>query len=283
MATLATGVIEHVEIGGLPLATPAWRVVDAGDLYSPSPARTALVDVPWRDGALPRRMMIGPKAVTLPMVILGRADSDGVPAAGTALEQLRANVDELARELYRGRHQGDGTLTLRHHLAGGQVRAGPCQVSRLAVGHAGPSDLHATLDLLIPAGVLRDEVETVVAEGSNSSAIRTVTVGNAGTAHQDALEIEFVSGTATAVEIRNLTWDPAGGTWVKLDPVGSQTAAGRTLWVGDWQVTGGDPADVVTHAGHERWLPLLPGDNQLEIRPTGGTTRVTFRHYPAYL
>lgn len=272
---------EHVEIDGVPLATPAWEVLDASGLYDAPPVRGEDLVVPHLEGAVAARRVLDARRVTLGMVVYGDRDPEGAayadPRAG-----LVANLDLLKRAVVRPVQSSvEGTRALRHHLPGGAVRSAPCHVlGPLQLGAMGPASALATLDVVVPGGVLRDEVATVAGPAEFTGAGELV-VANPGSADQFEVVLEL-SGTATSVRVRNTTWDPSGGTWLEL---GGSLGGGVVIDTGAWTAVrdGLSVVGLVAHAGHERWLPLVPGDSVLRIEPEVGDVALTVTHHAGYL
>lgn len=272
---------EYVEIGGLVLASPAWECVDLSALYDAPPVRGDDVLVPYHEGAIPFRRIIGPRRVVLPLVVYGELDREG--AGQEYRVGLRDNLDALKRELARPGQSGDGTKLLRHVFGDGEVRQAACHViPPLQVGAFSPASVRCTIDVVIPGGVLRSPTAQQVTSGVVAAgATGQLIVPNGGTADQFELVLNL-TGDATVVRVRNITWDPTGDTWVEFS---ASIAAGVELNTADWSAFAGgiNAIGEVAHAGHERWLPLVPGQNLLEISPTGGAATLEVAHYPAWL
>lgn len=273
---------EYVEIGGLVLATPAWECVDFSALYDAPPVRGDDVVVPYHEGALSFRRIVGPRRVVLPMVVYGDYDRDGL-AYDDARAGLRTNLDALKREVARPVQYGDGTKLLRHVFGDGEVRQAPCQVmAPLQVGPLSPISVRCTIDVLIPGGVLRSpDLVSVTSDAVAAGATGELVVLNPGTADQFETVLTL-TGTATEVVIRNLTWDSSGDTFLDFS---ASIADDVVIDTGAWTVLSGGSSALLEleHQGHERWLPLLPGPNVLEISPTGGPATLKIEHYPAWL
>lgn len=272
--------LEYVDIGGLVLATPAWECVDSSSLYDAPPVRGDDVVVPYHEGAVSFRRIVGPRRVVLPMVVYGDVDREGL-AYSDGRAGLRANLDALKREVLRPVQSGDGTKLLRHVFSDGEVRQAPCQViPPVQTGPLSPNSVRCTIDVVIPGGVLRSVTPQDVSKTIFPLSDDLV-VPNMGSGDQFE-SVVHLAGTATRVRIVQRSWDPAGGTW--LEYVGS-VAAGVTLDTAAWTARAGlaNVIGNVEHAGHERWLPLVPGQNVLEVTPTGGSVTVSVAHYPAWL
>lgn len=275
---------EYVEIGGLALSSPAWECVDCAGLYDAPPVRGGEVAVPYHEGSIASRRLVAARRVVLGMIVFGNRDRDGNryddPRTG-----LRANLDALKREVARPvQNSTDGTRMLRHVFVDGEVRQAPCQViPPLQVAPASQDEALCTIDVLIPGGVLRSPDEQFAQSASVPGGTTSVlSVPNGGTADQFSSVIEL-SGSATEVVLSNLSWDPTGGTWLKYT---GSIADGITIDTDAWTAVTGLGAAVpanVRKLGHERWLPLQPGANLVDIAPTGGSATVRIAHYPAWL
>ncbi len=273
---------EYVEIDGVPLATPAWEVTSLIELFDLADTRGELVEVPYRRGALAYRRQLGPKRVNLPLNIYGAQDQDGA-AHPSAREGLQINRDLLVRDVLRPPQVFTAaTRLLRAHLADGSVRSGPCQVvGRLRPTEIGPGAMAAAIELALTEGGLRDETAVDVTSASvPGGGSDTLTVPNPGLDYQDAITYTL-TGTATSVKLTNDTADPGGDVWLEF---GGALTGGVELDTLNYLATRGgvNVVGFVTDSGHERWLPLVPGDNTITIEPTGGTATLQVEHFPFY-
>jgi hypothetical protein len=271
---------EYLEVDGTPLSTPAWEVTDLSQMYETPENRGEDEAVPYHEGMQPRRRIIGTKHVILPIFIYGGEDPDGASYAN-ARAGFQANTDLLKRLVLKPVQKGNGTRTLRHHLPDGSVRAGAGRVlGPFSPAPVGPSSARGTVDVVIPGGVLRDEVATEAVLALTGAATDLV-VEHPGTADQFEVFLEL-AGTCTALRIENRTWDPTGDTFLEFN---GAPAPGAVIDAGLWTAVrdGASVVGLINHGGHERWLPLEPGDNTLRFIPTGGTVSATVSHYAPYL
>lgn len=272
---------EYVELGGVPLATPAWEVTDLAPLWDTGEVRGDDRVVPYRRGVLPYRRSWGARIVELPLVIFGDASPEGV-AAPPGRGQLWANRNLLVQAIRPLRiGTPDGTRTLTYHAPDGATYTSPASViGNLRPQPKGPSAFAATLRLSLTAGVLRS---TSLYDASSPSVPGGGTtdfdVDNDGTVDQDAIRYTLI-GTATSVVVTNLTADPGGSVFLTF---GGALTGGVELDTDLWTAVRAGTLNVlglITFGGFERWLPLVPGTNTLRIQPTGGTCTLRVRHYP---
>lgn len=274
---------ERLEIDGVPLSTPAWEIEDLAPLWDTGEIRGQDQEVPYRRGTIPFRRTYGPKRVDLPIAVMGDFDSDGNPAAD-ARAQLWTNRRELIRTVLRPLQVGtaDGERLVRYYAPDGTTLAGPGQiVGGLRPTQLGPVAMRASLSLRLSEGGLRSETETDQTSPSIADGVPTnYVVANAGDDYQDELRIDL-SGTATVVRLTNLTADPGAGVWWEF---GGDVSPGVAVNTADFTAVRSAVSVVglVSYSGFERWLPLVPGNNTIEISPTGGTATVRFRHFPFY-
>lgn len=274
---------ERLEIGGVPLSTPAWEIEDLSGLWDLAEFRGEDLEVPYQRGALPFRRILGPKRVDLPLVVVGDFDPDGAPAADPR-EQLWLNRRELVRTVFRPLQvaTNTGDQTIRYYAPDGTTIAGPGKViGGFQPTPLGPLGMRGSLSLSLSEGGLRGETESDQTSPSIADGVPTnFAVANDGDDYQDELRLDL-TGTATLVRLTNLTADPGGDVWWEfggsLDAGVSANTADFSAVRGGVSVTG-----LVTHSGFERWLPLVPGSNTIEISPTGGNVTVRFRHFPFY-
>lgn len=274
---------ERLEIGGVPLSTPAWEIEDLSPLWDLAGFRGDDLAVPYHRGAVPFRRALGAKRVDLPFVILGDYDPDGA-AASDVRAQLWANRRELVRTVLRPLQvaTNTGDRTVRYYAPDGSTIAGPGKIiGGLKPTPVGPAALRGSLSLSLSEGGLRgetesDETSSQVSDGGQLD----FAVSNDGDDYQDELRIDL-TGTATLVRLTNLTADAGGDVWWEF---GGSLDAGVAVDTSDFSaVRGGvSVSGLVTHSGFERWLPLVPGTNTIRIEPTGGTATVRFRHFPFY-
>lgn len=272
---------EYVEIGGLVLATPAWECVDSSALYDAPPVRGDDIVVPYHEGALSFRRIVAPRRVVLPMVVYGDVDREGNEYEDARVG-LRTNLDDLKRELARPAQVGNGTRLLRHIFKDGEIRQAPCVViPPLGTGPLGPTSVRCTVDLVIPGGLLRSPDVQAADSPLLAAGTHQFYAPNSGTADQFEAVLSL-DGTATSVTVKNLTWDPSGATWVRYS---ASVGPGITIDTAAWTVLAGvaNAIGALEHAGHERWLPLAPGPNLLEVVVVGGNAQVGISHYPAWL
>lgn len=146
---------EYVEINGVPLATPAWMVMDLSPLWDVPGVRGSDRRIPYAEGEQPLRRIYDAKRVVLPLLIFGEANRANVPYADHRVGLL-TNFDELVAEVADPDAAPDpGTKLLRLFMPGGVIRSGQCHViPPLGIGRLGAVGLRAALDLVIPAGRL---------------------------------------------------------------------------------------------------------------------------------
>lgn len=143
---------EYLEIAGVPLATPAWRIVDLSAMFIGPALRGTDRLIPAAAGVKPYRRRATVTTKPFPMVIFGAKNQEGVANANvrvgllTNIEYLRTNViDPLAT--------GNGTRTVIWRRADGTTRTAQAHVLPLELGPLGPTAVRAVLTLSIPTGV----------------------------------------------------------------------------------------------------------------------------------
>lgn len=270
---------ERLEIDGLSLATYGWEALDISDLYSSANYRGADSFVPFLDGQIARRRWIDAKRVSIQMIVHGNVDENGV-AYASSLTGLRTNLDTLYKKVRPRQNSGSGTVLLRHHLDDGTIREADAIPVGFQVGWEGPHHAKGTIDLLIPGGVLKDTTDTIAGPTAFSAA-GDLTVSNPGNTDQFDMTIDL-SGTATSVKLISRTWDATDETWLNY---GGAVSGGIEIDTKNFTVLEGTTSRIgnFTHSGHERWLPLLPGNNTIRVQPTGGNVTVTVTHRAKHL
>jgi hypothetical protein len=145
---------EWVDVGGVPLATPAWTLENLQDLWSGPVTRGTDLVIPEARGQRPYPRRIDAWRLTLNVAVYGDLAWDGTahsdPRAG-----LWANIAHLRANAFDPPGTGDGTRPLVLHLPDGSTLDATTTVERFVVGSAiNWFSLRATVDLVIPAGVL---------------------------------------------------------------------------------------------------------------------------------
>lgn len=146
---------EYLEINGVPLATPAWEIVDLSPLWEGAEVRGADRLLPGVIGVRPYRRRATVTVKALRMVIYGDKNLDGVVQADVRLG-LWNNIAYLRTNVVDPTNVGNGTRTAILRAPGGITRSGPVHVlSPLKLGaDLGPTSVRAVLELSIPGGVL---------------------------------------------------------------------------------------------------------------------------------
>jgi hypothetical protein len=274
---------EYAELDGLPLSTAAWDTLSLAGLYDSAEVRGDNPTVAYKRGALAFRRITGPKAVTLPLVVYGDFDSDGAPHADPRIG-LQDNLDELKQNIAQPRITSlDGTRLLRHHMPDGTVRTTEAQVlGPLGLTELTPTTVNAGLELLLPEGLLRSEIETDVTSASVPDAgFLDFTVPNPGTSYQDRIVYTLTGGVTTSIKLTNLTADPGGDLFLEF---GGDISPGVVITTEDFTAVRSaiSVIGLITHSGFETWLPLVPGDNTIRIEPLGSNGILQVQHFPRY-
>jgi hypothetical protein len=147
---------EYVEINSVPLATPAWIVLDTSPLWDTPPVRGTDRIVPYTVGQTPLKRIYDAHRFTLPMVIHGAQDRTGTFYSDVRVG-LYTNVQELITAVVDPEATAEpGLKVITLHAPGGVTRTGDCLViPPLHIGaNLGRTAVRAALDIIIPAGVL---------------------------------------------------------------------------------------------------------------------------------
>ena len=274
---------EYAELDGLPLSTAAWDTLSLAGLYDSAEVRGDDPAVPYKRGSLPFRRITGAKAVTLPLVVYGDLDSDGAPHADARIG-LQVNLDELKQGIAQPRITSpNGTRLLRHHMPDGTVRTTEAQVlGPLGLSELAPTAVEAGLELLLPEGLLRSEVETDVTSASVPDAgFLDFTVPNPGTAYQDRIVYTLTGGATTSIKLTNLTADAGGDVFLEF---GGDISPGVVIDTEAFTAVRSaiSVIGLITYSGFESWLPLVAGDNTIRIEPLGSNGILQAQHFARY-
>ncbi len=143
---------EYLEINGVPLATPAWRITDLTALYDAPEVKGDDLDVS-HGVMIPKLRRVTRTRKVFPMVIYGQWDQEGNFNGDNARLGLLTNVDYLLTNVVLPSAVGDGTHTAIWHLPGGGTRTAQVHViPPLRLGAASRTSQLATLDISVPAG-----------------------------------------------------------------------------------------------------------------------------------
>lgn len=153
MADLITS-DEYVTIGGVPLATPAWRVENISELWQTADVDGSDTPIPGAHGARPNPRWRRPTRRQLQLFIFGDAKRDGTPIANSR-KGVWDNVADLRTSIVTAPNTTDGTRAMVVHLSGTTTTlVGDVHVESLAWSPFSPGILAATIDISIPAGEL---------------------------------------------------------------------------------------------------------------------------------
>jgi hypothetical protein len=139
----------YLEIATVPLATPAWRILDLSRLYGLEKRGSDLV-MPSAEGARPYERKVTLRTVGLPLLVEGQQDREGAPHANL-YEGLDDNIDALMTAIVEPPGTTEGTLAAVWHRANGDWSA-DVHVESMTPQAWGRGWLRFTLELSIPAG-----------------------------------------------------------------------------------------------------------------------------------
>lgn len=241
---------EYLELGIVPLSTPAWATEDIASVLAGPPARGADLVIPGRPGQVARPRVTDARTVTIPLTVFGDYDWEG-NAYSDKRVGLMTNLEHLKLRL--APPLGTDLRNLYWYSPLGDRRAQTLPESAIDISMLGTHTARVVLTLTIPSGLFRDVNDTVV----------TLTGSGTATINGTALltdHVIAVSGSSSSFELNNTTLGN------KLIYDASHT--GLTFNCGTYSLTGGNAGNVVT-TGTPLWLPLRPGTNALTL--TGGT------------
>jgi hypothetical protein len=140
---------EYLTIGTVPLATPAWRILDLTGLFSSADLVGDDRRFPGTSGVRAERRWATSTRIALPMVIWGDRNRENTPY-GSVRIGLQTNLEALHAAIVDPT-TGDGTRTAVWTQASGTSTA-PVHVLGLIVRALSPRSVNATLQLSIPQG-----------------------------------------------------------------------------------------------------------------------------------
>lgn len=137
---------QYLEVNSVPLATPAWRILDLSKLYGLD-VRGSDRLLPGADGLRATRRRIDQRVIGLPFIVIGAADHEGTTNADP-YEGLDDNIDYLMTNVVA---PTTTTRTAVWHRANGNVSAAVF-VEGLTPDTWGNGWVRFVLELSIPAG-----------------------------------------------------------------------------------------------------------------------------------
>jgi hypothetical protein len=146
---------EYATIAGVPLATPAWTLINLWELWTPPTVRGTDVVMPGAEGQRPYPRTIDATRRQLQLVIYGDVDWEGTPVTD-ARAGLWTNVEHLRTNIATPPGTGPGgTHTIELITPDGTV-SGHAHIETMTLGGAdGPYATRAAIDLTIVEGALR--------------------------------------------------------------------------------------------------------------------------------
>lgn len=143
---------EYLEISGIALCTPAWKVRNLHVLLTGPDVRGSDLVLGGRPGEKVRPQRVGASVRVLELVIRGSHDREGNPYANAHVG-LEANLDWLVANLLTPPTASPWSRPAVLHLAGGGTKSAHVHVkSPLQPGVTINSSMLATLDIRIPGG-----------------------------------------------------------------------------------------------------------------------------------
>lgn len=143
----------YLEVNSIPLATPAWDVLNVDVLWNAPDVRGTDRLLPGASGVRARKRRPTVTKVTLEMIIKGARNWENTvyasPAVGleTNVLYLRSNVTDVLAS-------SDSTVVATLHNPSGGTKTGSVHVEGFKVQHISYQVARATLDLSIPGGAL---------------------------------------------------------------------------------------------------------------------------------
>jgi len=262
---------EYIEIGGVPIATPAWIATDLSELNDGPDNRGENLVVPRRPGAIFRSKVRDAKIANIPIVIFGDRDPDNNTYADPR-QGLIDNINLLKKALTTPNTPLSGSRLLTYYRASGNVEASVQTSPKLDITPIGPTSARAIITIQIPSGTLRSTTNTVFTQTVDDDATFTINVPGAG----DIYGITYgIPGAANSVIITNNT---TGAAMTMPNPVTTGFTASTLTYAAADGAT--DISGKIQTTGTPFWVPLTPGNNELRVQRAGGastTMTITFR------
>jgi hypothetical protein len=262
---------EYLEIDGIPLSTAAWHTEDIATVLQGPGTRGSDILLPVRAGETPRRRILTGRTVTVPLTVNGFYDSDGDahadPRAG-----LIANLNELKVVLAPNYRTLTGTRTLEWvNTDTGVTKTAEVHVSpAIQVSSLGPFTARVIVEFVLPGGVWRsasNTTHTFTVNTPTTSQVLSITNPGTGQVEDATITVTGPSGGSGAASftIYNRDHGPTAGA-VYLDYPNALSAT-LTINCGTFTAThGATPVGgSVLNGGTPLWLPILPGEQELEV------------------
>lgn len=252
---------EYLELGIVPLSTPAWATQDISSLLAGPPARGADLVIPGRPGQLPRPRVTDARTISIPLTVFGDYNWEGTAYADRRAG-LMTNLEHLKLRL--APPLGTDQRQLTWHSPLGDRVAKTLPESAIDITMLGTHTARAVITLTIPSGLFRDATDTTV----------TITGSGTATINGTALVTDHTittSGSGSTLEINN--------TSIGNKIIYDASHGSLTFDCGAYTLSGGN-AGLVTTTGTALWLPLRPGTNALTLT---GATALTITYKAAWL
>jgi hypothetical protein len=144
---------EYLEIGGVPLATPAWRITSLVPLWAGPDLRGDDVTIEDEPGELAYRQEVHSTSYALPGVVWGRKNREGV-AYPDVRTGLHANLAALHTALLIPPMTERGTFdAIWHRVPYAANRTGTVKVLGMPVREFAPGAIRITLQIKLMGGV----------------------------------------------------------------------------------------------------------------------------------
>lgn len=149
---------EYLEVNGIPLSTPAWRLLDLSALLDLPPVRGENEIIPGVEGRDPLAHFFDENVLQFPIEVTGDAAPDG-EAYEDPMLGWQTNVELLTEGLGFGLTTGDGTVPAIWHRRDDTTRTaavqpipplGPLNIDDL------PNTVTGMLELKVPLGRFLD-------------------------------------------------------------------------------------------------------------------------------
>lgn len=143
-----------LDVDGIPLMSPAWTIETLAEMYGTPDVRGDDRLLPGVAGVIPFRRRYTVMRYSLPFIVVGNVDQDGVPFDDPQVG-LVTNLRYLAANVWAPTNVGNGTRTVTWHVPDGTT----VEVAAHVLGFPSP-DLKpygvaiGTLELSVPGGDL---------------------------------------------------------------------------------------------------------------------------------
>lgn len=271
------------DINGIPLQTYAYNVSTwGGDLQAPPPLRGSDIVIPYRPGEVFQKRRPTGRSLTFDMWVVGADENGDIPATLSMRAQFEKNL-KMLRSLFwsQGRQvtitkrwRDPGSSTVRVATAKGVYAGG------FVPSMQGALRATFSVEMYLSDPFFYGPEETITFPATATSSVTPTILGD-----YETTDIQItLNGARNNMRVTN----NSRAIYVNVN---QNISTGQTILlnVDKWTATknpGVSEANVigaVASFGHEFWMALDPGSQQLTLSSSTGTAGATLKYKPRWV